>query len=100
MSPTVAELREEIQDSAGVHEGRRNESSLSSYALKEIAKAIGCEQTWGGSPSLRKQIREKLTERKTDDWIDASTSDAKPLRKDELVDVRDAIEAEQGGESQ
>lgn len=99
MSPTVAELREEIRDELDVPEYRRRESNFGTRTLKAICERLDRGGVSAGSaPMLRKQVRQEVARQESDDWQDIRSDDAKPLRKAELVDVRDTV-AENGGAS-
>lgn len=90
---TVSDLREEIRDLLRVPQYARGETSLKSRTLTEAAEAIGCEDIWGGAPSVRQQIRQRLEQIESDgDLVAVHQVDAKPLRRDELEQLRDALE--------
>lgn len=98
MSPTVAELRDEIREELDVPEWAQRESSFGTRTLEAICERLDRGGVSASSaPMLRKKVREQVARQESEDWQDIRSDDAKPLRKDELVDVRDAIGAEQGG---
>lgn len=100
MSPTVAELRDEIRDDLDVPEYRRRETNFGTRTLQAICERLDRGGVSASSaPMLRKRVREQVARQESENWEDIRTDDAKPLRKAELVDVRDAIAAEQGGAS-
>lgn len=83
--PTNAELRAEIRELLGVPEFMAGNSQLRSATLEKAVDALG-GNSWGGSPSLRTQLRELLE--LTDEH------DASGLRKEDLVALRDALREE------
>lgn len=94
MSPTVDELREEVRDELDIPEWAQRESSLGTRTLKSACGRLGRDGGLAGSvPMLRKQVREQVARQESEDWQDIRTDEAKPLRKDELVNLRDAIAA-------
>lgn len=83
MAETKAEIQEDILERLDLSpEYYLGTSGLKTVALERIVEELG-GSPWGGRPSLNNQIRELL------DLADGL--DAKPLRKAELTEVRDAI---------
>lgn len=92
MTETVADLRMEIREVLGVPESWAASSSLRSRTLTKAAKAIGVDHPHGSGPMTRKAIRQQLAEREREDELVGHQADAKPLRKDELRQLRDALQ--------
>lgn len=83
--PTNADLRAEIRDLLDVPAFEAGNAQLRSRTLAQAVEAVGGEP-WGGSPSLRAQLRAEL------DLTEDGEQDPSGLRNADLLALRDALE--------